>query len=465
MVVSEQSIGSQALVPPKIKPPDRPLSLPVFIYRFIKNPLLALPQPAYEEPIFLYRPSGGAALVAWVTDPDLTETILQNKDGAFCKTALERRALGRALGEGVLTADGAQWRWQRHAIAPLFRHSEILSYVPQMRAAADDLVAQWQHDGTRIRPIEADMTDVTFSVIARTMLVGGEPAESAAIKTATDNYLSCIPWEMVWELFHVPQWLPHPRVWRLNQTARSVRLAVHKLIDKRRMDGNAAESHDLLARLLCARHPDTGAPMDDELLIDNLLTLLLAGHETTAKALTWTLYLLARAPDWQQQVRDEVASVVSDGPVTAEKVEKLEVTERVLKEAMRLYPPVPVIARNPVHDVSIGGQTIPANTQVVIPMFCVHRHRRLWTDPDTFQPNRFLPEHANRMARTQYMPFGAGARTCLGMSFAMVEAKVLLATFLRAAAFSWDGKHRPEPVSRITLRPKGGMPLGVNLLK
>ena len=462
MATTVHPTTTSALVPPTIEPPNEPLSLPVFCYRFIKNPLLALPQPAYEEPIFVYRPSGDKALVAWVTDPELTETILQNKDNAFIKTTLELRALGRPLGDGVLTSDGAQWRWQRHAIAPLFRHNEILGYVPAMAAAADELVDQWRSDDSATRQIETDMTDVTFSVFARTMLVGGEPAESAAIKRATDAYLSAVPWEMVWELVRMPQWLPHPMVWRLNQTARGVRRAVAGIIARRRSDSE--NGTDLLARLLQARHPETGAPMDDERLIDNLLTLLLAGHETTAKALTWSLYLLARAPDWQQRVRDEVRSVVGDQPMSPDLIDRLELTERVLKESMRLYPPVPVMARRPVHDITLGGQDIPAGTQVVIPMYCVHRHRALWSDPDEFRPDRFLPENTRRMPRTQYMPFGAGARTCIGMSFAMVEAKVLLATFLRAAHFGWDGSHLPTPVSRITLRPKGGMPLGVQLL-
>ena len=463
MATTVHPTTTAALTPPTIQPPDKPLSLPVFCYRFIKNPLLALPQPAYEEPIFVYRPSGDKALVAWVTQPKLTETILQNKDNTFIKTTLELRALGRPLGDGVLTSDGAQWRWQRHAIAPLFRHSEVLGYVPAMAAAGDELVELWRSDGASTRQIETDRTDVTFSVIARTMLVGGEPAESAAIKRATDAYLSAVPWEMVWELVRMPQWLPHPMVWRLNQTARSVRRAVGAIIARRRGDGE--DGTDLLARLLQARHPQTGAAMDDERLIDNLLTLLLAGHETTAKALTWTLYLLACAPQWQDRVRDEIRSVIGDQSITPDLVDRLDLTERVLKEAMRLYPPVPVIARRPVHDITLGGQDIPAGTQVVIPMYCVHRHRALWSDPDEFQPDRFLPENARKIPRAQYMPFGVGARTCIGMSFAMVEAKVLLATFLRAARFSCDGAHHPTPISRITLRPKGGMPLGVQLLQ
>ena len=203
------------------------------------------------------------------------------------------------------------------------------------------------------------------------------------------------------------------------------------------------EGNDLLARLLAARHPDTGEAMSDEGVVDNLLTMLFAGHETTAKALAWTLYLLARAPEWQERVRAEVADVIGDADISADHVDRLEVCERVLKESMRLYPPVPVIARRPVRDVDLDGYDIPADAQVVIPLFCLHRHRALWTDPDRFDPDRFLGERGANLPRTQYMPFGGGGRTCIGNSFAMVEAKVLLAAFVRAATFDWDGRHKP----------------------
>ena len=187
----------------------------------------------------------------------------------------------------------------------------------------------------------------------------------------------------------------------------------------------------------------------------------MAGHETTAKALTWSLYLLARAPHWQNQIRDEVMQVVGNSSISYEQISQLPITERVLKEAMRLYPPAPVMARTPVREFDLEGYDIPAGSQVVIPLFCVHRHRKLWDDPDLFDPDRFLPERAADIPRAQYMPFGVGPRTCIGMSFAMMEAIVLLATFVRDAEFDWDRVHMPEPISRVTLRPKGGMPLQV----
>lgn len=447
------------LYPPTITPPVQPLPIYRFAWRFLRNPLLALPQQVYEDR-FVVLKNPGAPAIAWVTAPELTERVLQNKDNLFVKTPLEKRVFKRSIREGVLTSDGPEWRWQRRVIAPLFRHSELSGYVPAMAEAAQQLTERWQSENSDTRVIDSDMADVTFSVIARTMLAGGEPAESETIKHGGERYLAHVPWEMLWELLGVPQWLPHPAVFALNRSAGQMRTAVEAIITRRRNSG-VDDAQDLLGQLLKARDPDTDRPMSDELLVDNLLTLLMAGHETTAKALTWSLYLLARAPEWQARVREEVRQVAGDGLISKENIQSLEVTERVLKESMRLYPPAPVMARQPVREFDLEGTIIPAGSQVVIPIFCVHRHRQLWDDPDRFDPDRFLPERAADIPRAQYMPFGVGARTCIGMSFAMLEATVLLATFVRAAKFDWDGTHLPEPISRVTLRPKGGMPLRV----
>jgi len=247
----------------------------------------------------------------------------------------------------------------------------------------------------------------------------------------------------------------------MRRASRQLRGAVVAIIARRRAEGGGAG--DPLGRLLAAKHPDTGAPMPDALVVSNLLTLLEAGHETTAKALTWTLYLLARAPDWQARVYEEVRKIAGDGPIDAACIERLVITQRVIKEAMRLYPPAPVVARQSVTALNIGGWPVPAGSQIIIPIFAIHRHRKLWDDPGRFDPDRFLPAAEAGRPRMQYMPFGGGPRVCIGAAFAMTEATALLATFVRAARFDWDGRHLPEPVSRVTLRPTGGMPLIVTM--
>jgi cytochrome P450 len=202
--------------------------------------------------------------------------------------------------------------------------------------------------------------------------------------------------------------------------------------------------------------------MGDERLVDNVLTFYLAGHETTAKALTWTLYLLARSPEWSDAVAAEVARVAGREPVTAAHAESLVATQQVLKEAMRLYPPVPIMSRQALVDAEVEGHAVRAGTSMLIPIYAVHRHEGRWADAHLFRPERFSPENEPAIPRYQYIPFGAGPRVCIGRSFAMLEATVMLATFLRAASFETDGAE-PVPVARVTLLPRDGLRLKVRL--
>ncbi len=455
------TLRPSALYPPTVTPPPAPLPLRQFIFQFVKNPLLALPQTAYEQP-FVTRESMGRT-VFWVVSPELVEAVLVKHAADFFKTPVEKRVFRRSLKDGVLSSDGQLWRWQRRIMAPLFRHSEILKYLPSMAQPAEELLVRWRSapPGSP-QQIDADMVETTFSVITRTMLEGGEPREAALIKRATAESLSHITWEIMYGLLRVPQWMPHPASLILSRSAKRLRSAVQDIIARRQAEGSGGK--DLLGRLLDARDPETGEPMTMEQLINNLLTLLEAGHETTSRALTWTLYLLARAPEWQDKVRAEIIAVCGDDVITPEQIDSLQLTQQVLKESMRLYPPVPAITRIAMKDVSLSGLDIPQDSFIIIPIYCIHRHRALWADPDLFDPARFEPEREASFPRTQFMPFGAGPRICLGNSFAMTEATAILATLVRGARFDWDGKHMPEPVSRITLQPRGGMPLQVTAL-
>jgi cytochrome P450 len=453
--------ATPAFYPPTVTPPAEPLPLRQFIFRVVRNPLLVLPQAAYEKPFVALEP--GRPPICWITAPDLVEDVLIKRAASFTKTHVEKRVFRRTLGDGVLSADGDLWRWQRRIMAPLFRHSEILAYIPDMVQPAEDQLMKWRAaPAGGIQQIDADMVETTFSVIARTMLMGGEPREAETIKRATAQSLTHIAWDLMYGVLRVPDWMPHPASWVLNRCARQLRGAVFDIITRRQAEGGGG--NDLLGRLLAARDPETGAPMPMEQLINNLLTLLEAGHETTSRALTWTLYLLARAPEWQEQVREEVKAVAGNGPIRAEHLPSLRISQQVLKESMRLYAPVPVMSRLASEEIELNGHTVPAGGMVIIPIFCIHRHRQLWDDPDRFDPARFTPEREAGYARTQFMPFGAGARICLGSTFAMTEATVILATLVRAARFEWDGKHVPQPISRVTLHPRGGMPLKVTML-
>lgn len=457
MLSADTSAPGEALYPPRVTPPDAPLPLGKFFRVFVANPLRGLPRSCYEQDITVIRPSPRLS-IAWVTAPNLIEQVLLAEAHRFHKSEVERRVFSRSLRESVLTSDGTSWRWQRRVLAPLFRPSEIAAYVPAMASAADAQAERWR-TAPGVRDIEGDMMRTTFDVILATMLAGNRPAEAEAVMTGGADFLARISWELAYAVLKMPRWLPHPATWQMSRAARRMRNAVTAIVRRRASD--TGTTGDLLSRLIAARDPETGQPMGEEMLVNNVLTLLEAGHETTAKALTWTLYLLARAPTWQDRVRAEVGEVCGTSPVEAQHVDRLAVTGRVLKEAMRLYPPAPVIGRDCDAAVEIADHQLPAGSQIVIPIWALHRHVKLWDDPDRFDPDRFLAEREEKIARTQYMPFGAGPRICIGSSFAMVEATVLLATFVRAARFGWDGRHAPEPVSRVTLRPKGGMPLEV----
>jgi len=462
MTISNYTVlDDPPLYPPTVAPAQRTLSLPEFLYKLVRNPLRVTPDLAYQQPITVLGGKGGGRQYVWLAEPELIKTVLLDERAKFPKSSdIDERIFGPILGDGILTAKGADWRWQRQIVAPLFRSSELADYVPKMTTAAEDLLEDWRNRGSRmVQPIDRDMTKVTFAVIASTIMTADESFDTAPMEKAIDDYLAKISWEIAYGMLNVPNWLWHPAKRRMRVAQDTLRAAVTELVRAHRKD--EAERDDLLARLMKARHPETDEPMPDALIIDNVLTFLAAGHETTAKALTWTIYLLARAPHWQERIAQEVKDVTRGAPIDGTHIDRLVQTQQVLKESMRLYPPVPLISRQSAGATELGGEKIKERAFVTVPIFSLHRHRKLWHDPDRFDPTRFAPEREKSINRYQYMPFGAGPRICIGASFAMMEATAILATLLRRARFEWVRGHAPEPISRVTLRPKGGMPLRV----
>lgn len=448
---------SEPLYPPFLAPPPEPLSLPGYFLAFVRNPLGATPAVVYREPIFQYR-----GRITYVTDPPLIKRILLDEFSDFPKTIVERYVFTRLLGKGILTAHGAEWRWQRQAAAPLFRHAEIQRYAPVMTEAAERVVTEWRRlpPGT-LRLVDQDTTRAAFSVITETMLHSNDPAVTAALERANRDYLLPLSWPGVYGVLGLPEWLPYPRRGARSDAERDMRASVGNLVSERR--AQADSRIDLMTRLLTAKDPETGQTMADEQMVDNLLTFLLAGHETSAKSLAWMLYLTALSPAWEQRLLAEVTRVAGDAPIDAEHAALLTDTAMFVKEAMRLYPPISSLARVATKDVDLGGTLVKKDSIIVMPIFAIHRHKRLWDDPDRFNPERFAPEREAKQVRYQYMPFGAGPRVCIGASFATLEATILLASFVRAAWFEVPSGYVPIPLSRIALQPKGGMPLKVTL--
>lgn len=449
-------LPAPSLVPPSIAPPVRPLNRLAFVASFVRNPLLVVPQAVYEQD---FVPYGGKTQIVWVTQPDLIKSVLLDQREDFRKI-VQIRILGPLLGKGILTSEGADWKWQRQTSAPMFRHNELMTFVPTFVRTTRDLIARWRKAPTgSIHEIEHDMTKVTFDVISATLLPSADATVGPAIEASTGHFQKAGAWSLLYAVANAPSWLPRPRRRSQRQAIRLLRASVAAMLRER---GSAPQPRDdLMHRLMKAHDPETGAPMTDEQLIDNLLTFYLAGHDTTAKALTWTLYLLARSPEWTSVLKDEIARITGGAPVTADHIDKLVLTQQVIKESMRIYPPVPMMSRQAVADTSLGPHAVKTGTSIVIPIYAIQRHRARWQNPDLFDPTRFAPDKEARISRYQYMPFGAGPRICIGMAFAMIEATAMLATMLQSARFGPVPDHEPLPVARVTLLPKGGMPLRV----
>ncbi|WP_127900780.1 cytochrome P450 [Solirhodobacter olei] len=446
---------------PGIAAPARPYPAPLFLYHFVRNPLRCLPRSVYEEPIVPYRI--GALRTAWVTDPDLTETIFLSHHAAFPKPPLEQRVFSDPLGKSILTSQGEDWRWQRHAVSGLFRHEDILGYVPGMASAAEALLARWHGTGAGPRRIDHALTGATYEAISTTLFGGEALPEGRAIQTAVDHYLNATSWVIAATLAGLPDWSWHPGQGRMRRASQAMRAAVERLLDRWQAGGDLDGRH-LLGKLLAAEEPGRDGGISRERLVNNLLTFLNAGHETTAKALIWTLYLLAQEPVWQDRLREEAFAIAGTGPIEGRHIDRLSLTRQVFEEAMRLYAPAPVLTRLAAEDCDLGGVRLNAGSVIFIPIWAVHRHRRLWSEPEMFRPERFAPDLRGTIRRTQFMPFGFGPRICIGTAFSRTEGVAMLATLLRGARFDWPGGPPPEPLARVTLWPKGGLTLNVTPL-
>jgi cytochrome P450 len=257
----------------------------------------------------------------------------------------------------------------------------------------------------------------------------------------------------------LPGWLPHPGRASMMHAVDRLQVAVRELVTARR--AMLAGGNDLLGRLVRASEPETGRPISDEQLIDNLIAFFITGFETTALALMWALYLLARAPDWESRMLEEIAQVLNGAAVTGAHIDRLVITQQILKETMRLYPPTPAIIRVAREDTTLEGERLAAGTLLIVSIYALHRNKKRWRDPDRFDPSRFAPGSDREIPRYQYLPFGAGPRICIGAALAMIWTTAMLATIIRAARFETVPEHVPMPDWRVSLRDKGGMPLRV----
>jgi cytochrome P450 len=438
------------------EPPPRPLGLrglPTLWRNYIET----IPRPAYEEGMTRVRTRYSDVLL--VCDPDVIGEILVDKADAFGRDPATRRSFKPVVGENsIFVAEGAEWRWQRRAVAPIFRHETILSFVPVFAAMAERQVERWRAAEPG-RPVDAAaaVTRTTFDIIVESMLGGSADLDPARYSRALTENFETIPWHLIYTMFAVPEWVPFPNRSRAMQSRDFLHRDMRRLVEARR--ARPSLEPDLLDLLLAARDSETGRSMTDAEVVNNLLTFIAAGHETTAVALTWTLWLLAKDQASQQRVFDEVVAVAGGGAIAAAHIDRLIFSRQVISEAMRLFPPAPGIGRLPNAAMTVGGVAISARTRVHIPVFAMHRNVRLWDNPTAFDPDRFAADKVKARSRYAFLPFGGGPRVCIGASFASIEAAVILAVLVRAFRFQPVEGHKPQPRARVTLRPAGGMPL------
>jgi cytochrome P450 len=455
----EKSNSAAPFYPPRVNPAAKPLRFPSNLITLLGNNLEAVPEQAYREPLVI---APGPPRMAFFTGTELVKTLLLTRPAEFPKGALQVDVLKPMFGNAMISSEGRDWRWQRSAAAPLFRHEELLQYGTIMTAAAEATVARWRAapPGT-VHAINRDMMRAAFHVISNTMLAGGAEDVLDAIEKGHADYYRGANWWLTYILLGLPHWLPRPGGTSMRAHERRLRGAVAELVRARR--GGAAAADDLLARLLQSCDTETGRSMPDELLVDNIVAFLMAGYDTTAFSLTWTLYLISQSAEWEARMLREIEQVVGTGPVTSAHVERLKTVQQVLNESLRLFPTAPVIVRDIIEDIEFDGVRVPAGTIGIIPIYAIHRHRSYWHDPDRFDPDRFSPDSRWKPTRFQFMPFGAGPRICIGAGFAMLEATIMLATFVRAARFEVGPGFDPQPSARMFLLPKNGMPMRVTL--
>jgi cytochrome P450 len=385
--------------------------------------------------------------------PDHVRHVLQEKHTNYSKDLYTYRMLRPVVGNGLVTNDGASWLRQRRLIQPAF-HRQRLARVGDLAAAmAEKMLEGWSAFARDGRPVDVsvEMFHMTLQVAAQALFSVDLSAEDQRVTVAfaavnellTDYVHSPLP----------PFAVPTPRSLRLRAARATLDRLVRRIIATRRRE--PGDEGDVLSMLLLARDEETGEGMDDRQVRDEVMTLLFAGHDTTATALTWACYLLARNPHFQDRVRMEASSL---GRLAADDLQRLPYTRMVLEETMRLFPPGWSFGRKAIRDDELGGYDIPAGSLVWVSPYVTHRDPRFWENPEAFEPERFTPERVASRHRLAYFPFASGPRMCIGSHFAMTVAQLTLASITRRYRLRMAAPdHSVEPEALITLRPRGSV--------
>jgi cytochrome P450 len=437
---------------PRSRPPG-PRGLPL-----IGN-LLALgnePLGFFAEAARRYGDLVSLNLAGWQTllvgDLPAIEKILVQDHRNYVKHRFFWRHVTAVFGKGLLTSEGEPWQRQRRLAAPAFAGRQLLGYDSAMVALTHQMLDGWK-DGEVI-DIHPEMMGLTLRIAAKTLFNSEVERDIRDMDHAMNDLIVEVASRYKRPIF-VPDAIPLPGHVRYRRAIRTVEGVVSSMIAERRANG-LENRNDCLSRLMAA-HDEAGMPMSDALLRDEAITLLLAGHETTALALSWTWFLLGQHPEALSRMAAEIAEVLGDHPATADDLPTLKFTESVVMEAMRLYPPAWAIGRESTQPFELGGYSFPTGTTIFIIPWVLHRDRRYFEEPEAFRPERWMGNLARELPRFAYMPFGGGPRICIGQRFAMIEAVLVLTTMAQRFSMELRPDRKVTPFPSITLRPNGGV--------
>ena len=400
----------------------------------------------------IVRMSMGTWPAYLLSHPDYVEYVLVTNHRNFIKHTWFWRHVRSIFGDSLLVSEGEQWVQQRKLIQPAFHREKINGYGRMMIDHAERMVNRWS-DGETL-DVHQEMMHLTMDIVVRTLfgmeVTGTDASEVARAFDVAVNQIAI----RFKRPFVIPDWVPIPNNIRFRRAIARLDRLMYQMIRERRQSGERTD--DLLSMLLHLED-EKGAGMSDEQLRDEAVTMFLAGHETTALALSWTWYLLSLHPDIESQLHRELDEILGDRPLQPDDVERLPYTRSVVLESMRLYPPAYAFGREALHDCEIGGYAIPAGSTIFMVPWVLHRDSRWFPDPERFDPGRWTKEFTATLPAFAYVPFGGGPRRCIGNSFATMEAVLLLATIARKFRLRLVPNQTVEPFASITLRPKSGI--------
>ena len=447
-------------LPPKPPAREGKVSLWRYLRLFRQDLLSAQPARLYRAWMAEFRTPFFRSYLC--NQPELVELVLKTRPEDFPKSDRIREGLKPLLGNSVFLANGETWQRQRRVIDPAFEGGRLRDTFPAMLQAGQGAVARLavMADGNPIE-IEAQTSHLAADVIFRTLFsIPIEHELASPVFETFREHQRAQPVVNLGALLPLPRWFPRFHNARTKRTARHIRGLIEQLTQDRMAQINAgAAPDDLATKIMTTADPETGECFSTGEMVDQVAIFFLAGHETSAAALSWALYLLALFPDWQDRVARE-AQELPEEPEFSD-LSKLAVTRDVFREALRLYPPVPMMVREAKEPTRMRERDIPAGAMLVMSPWHLHRHERLWENPDGFDPGRWQRDETRRSAREAYMPFSSGPRVCPGAGFAMLEGTLLLALLVRQFRFDVIGGKEPRPVAHLTVRAKDGIWLDV----